>query len=69
MESMGVLSAILAVFSGIAEWFVEIIPVVISIFYTEGALTFMGYLAIIGLAISIIFLLLGVISNFLHFRG
>lgn len=64
-----ILSAILAVFSGVAEWFVEIIPIVVSIFYAEGALTFMGYLAVIALAISVIFLLVGVISNFLHFRG
>lgn len=68
-----ILGSILAVFSGIAEWFVEIIPVVISLFYTTvegvGSLTFLGYLAIIGLGISVIFLMLGVISNFLHFRG
>ena len=64
-----ILSAILAVFSGVASWFVEIIPVVVSIFYAEGALTFMGYLAVIALAISVVFLLVGVISNFLHFRG
>ena len=64
-----ILSAILAVFSGVAAWFVEIIPVVVSIFYAEGALTFMGYLAVIALSISVVFLLVGVISNFLHFRG
>jgi hypothetical protein len=38
-------------------------------FYAEGALTFLGVLAVAGLAVSVVFLLMGVVSNFLHFRG
>lgn len=66
---MGVLEAVLAVMTGVAGWFVETIPTIISIFYAENALTFMGVLAVAGLSVSVIFLFLGVISNFLHFRG
>lgn len=68
-KDMGVLEAVLNVMSGISTWFVETIPTIISIFYAENALTFMGVLAVAGLAISVIFLLMGVIQNFLHFRG
>lgn len=52
-----VLSAVLAVFMAIANWFTEAIPVITAFFYAEGALTFMGVLAVAGLAISVVFLL------------
>lgn len=69
MAETSVLDAVLAVFMAIANWFTEAIPVITAFFYADGALTFMGVLAVAGLAISIVFLLIGVISNFLHFRG
>lgn len=69
MTGATVLDAVLAVFMAIANWFTEAIPVITAFFYAEGALTFMGVLAVAGLAVSIVFLLIGVISNFLHFRG
>lgn len=52
-----VLSAVLAVFMAIANWFTEAIPVITAFFYAEGALTFMGVLAVAGLAVSVVFLL------------
>lgn len=62
-----------AVFSAIFDWMIDAIPSVIAVFWTEGAsggeLTFLGVLALIALAISIFFLLLGLIQNFLHLRG
>lgn len=66
---MAIITAILAVFSAIAEWFVDIMPTVLSIFWAEGSLTILGALAVCGLAISVIFLVMGVIQKFLHFRG
>lgn len=69
MASTSVLDAVLAVFASMAQWFSTTIPTITSIFYAEGALTFMGVLAVAGLAVSVVFLLIGVISNFLHFRG
>lgn len=69
MAEGNVLSAVLAVFMAIANWFTEAIPVITAFFFADGALTFMGVLAVAGLAVSIVFLLIGVISNFLHFRG
>lgn len=69
-ETVGILPQILGVFMAIAEWFVDAIPVVISLFYdaTTG-LTFLGYLAVIALAISVVFLLMMVIERFLSFRA
>lgn len=69
MTGSTVLTAVLAVFTSIGEWFAEMLPTIMSMFYAEGALTFLGVLAVAGLGVSIIFLLIGVISNFLHFRG
>lgn len=64
----GVLGSIFDVFSAIANWFAETLPVIMQMFYNTEGLTFLGALAVAGLGISIIFLLIGVISNFLHFR-
>ena len=73
---MGVLTAILAIFTGIGEWFVTSFNMVVPIFWTAptgegttGSLTFMGVLAVAGLAISVVFLLIGIIQRFLKFKG
>lgn len=65
-----ILTAVFDVFSEVGAWFVEFIPTIIGIFYTaEAGLTFLGVLAVVSLGISIIFLVMGLIQNFLHFRG
>lgn len=70
MGENGIVSVIFAVFSAIAEWFSETLPTIIEMFYVaETGLTFLGGLAVVGLGVSVVFLLMGVISNFLHFRG
>lgn len=67
---MSVLSGILDVFSGVASWIAEAVAELIPMFYVaETGLTFLGVLAVAGLAISVAFLIIGVIQNFLHFRG
>lgn len=70
-----VLDAVLAVFSSIGAWFSEFVPTLFSLFWTPGvngeggSLTFLGVLAVAGLAFSVVFLVIGLIQNFLHFRG
>lgn len=68
-----VLTDVLAIFSGVGDWIAEAVQALIPMFYIadgEGAgLTFLGVLAVAGLAISVVFLIIGVIQNFLHFRG
>ena len=67
---MSVLEAILAVFMSVGEWIGGAITALIPIFWVaETGLTFLGVLAVAGLAISVTFLLIGLIQNFLHFRG
>lgn len=64
-----VLEAIFAVFSAVGDWIVSAIEALIPMFYAGGSLTFLGVLAVAGLALSVVFLLLGIIQRFLHFRG
>lgn len=66
----GVLGAVFEVFTGVAGWIAEAVAELIPMFYVaESGLTFLGVLAVASLAISVAFLIIGVIQNFLHFRG
>lgn len=65
-----VLDAVLAVFTAIANWISSAVTNIMPMFYTTGeGLTFLGVLAVAGLGFSVIFLIMGIISNYLHFRG
>ena len=65
-----VVTSITGVFTAMASWITTTIPSVVSVFYdAESGLTFMGTLAIIALSVSVFFLLMGLVQNFLHFRG
>ena len=65
-----VLTSILAVFTAIGEWISTAVTSLIPMFYVaETGLTFLGVLAGAGLAFSVVFLIIGLIQNFLHFRG
>lgn len=71
-----VLNAILGVFTAVGDWFAKFVPSLYELFWTApaaeggtGSLTFLGVLAVAGLAISVVFLVVGLIQNFLHFRG
>lgn len=67
--SNGIIGAITSVMDAVFTWLGTALQSVIAIFYAEGALTFLGTLALISLAIGLFFLLVGVISSFLHLRG
>lgn len=64
-----VLDKILAVFDSVSDWLVTAMGNIEPLFYTDGNLTFLGVLAIAGLAISVCFLLIGIVQKFLHFAG
>lgn len=67
---MSIVSSITGVFKAIADWIVEMLPSITAVFYNaETGLTFLGTLSVIGLGISVFFLLMGLIQNFLHLRG
>lgn len=65
-----VLDAVLDIFSNVGTWISNAVTDLMPMFYSPtSGLTFLGVLATAGLAFSVIFLIIGVISNFLHFRG
>ena len=66
---MGILEAILAVFTAVGTWLQTAVTNLIPMFWAEGSLTFLGVLAVAGLAFSVIFLVMGIIQRFLHFGG
>lgn len=62
-----VLNSILDVFDAVSTWIGEAVTAVIPMFYAESGLTFLGVLAVAGLAFSVIFLIIGIIQRFLKF--
>lgn len=70
-----IVQAILAVFGDISEWIIQALLDLTGLFWSangtgEGfSLTFFGVMAVVGLGISVIFLLIRVIQNFLHLRS
>ena len=66
---MDVLTAILAVFTAVGDWIGDAVLSFLPMFYAEGNLTFLGVLAVAGLAFSVVFLMIGIIQRFLQFRG
>ena len=57
------------VWSDVMTWITGSLESVQVVFYDEGQLTFLGTLAVIGVAIGIGFLIIGVVQNFLKLRG
>lgn len=67
---MNVLESILDVFDAVSTWIQTAVTAVMPMFYSaDSGLTFLGVLAVAGLAFSVVFLIIGIIQNFLHFRG
>lgn len=67
---MSIVKSITGVFSEIGTWISEAINDLLPMFYSsENGLTFLGTLAVCGLAFSVVFLLISLIQNFLNFRG
>lgn len=64
-------AAITDVWSDIMEWIVTSLGSIQVVFYnTEtSTLTFMGTLAVIGVAIGVAFLIVGLVQNFLRLRS
>jgi hypothetical protein len=66
----GVISAVFDVFSNVSTWIVETIPTLTGMFYNaEDGLTILGTLGVASLAISVAFLLIGLIQRFFNFSA
>ena len=63
------IGAITDVWTDVMQWVTTSIGNVQTVFYTEDGLTFLGTLSVIGVSVSIAFLIIGVVQNFLHLRG
>lgn len=69
-STASILTYILEVFTAVGNWISTAVNNLMPMFYNaETGLTFMGILSVAGLAFSVVFLVLGIIQNFLHFRG
>ena len=66
---MTIITKITDVFSAIGDWITTAVGDIMPLFYANDDLTLLGVLAVCGLAVSIFFLLMGVIQRFLHFGG
>ena len=65
-----VVTSITEVWSAIFDWMITAISELMPVFYVpETGLTLLGVLAIIALGVSIFFLILGLIQNFLTLRA
>lgn len=71
---MEIISAITSVFDSVADWFISVLPTILTLFYTPGVeggagqLTVLGALSIFGLGIAVIMLCLNMVKDFLRFR-
>lgn len=66
------ITAILDVFESVGNWIViTLTDVVVPMFWAsaDSELTFFGVLAVAALGVSLFFLLVRVVQNFLHFRS
>lgn len=72
---MEIWTAISGVFTAVFIWLVSAVQSVLSVLWVvdgttgTGSLTVLGVLAVVALAISVFFLILGLIQKFFHFRG
>lgn len=65
---MEIITAITNVFDAIGSWLVGAVGDMIPLFYVaESGLTLLGVLAIASLAVSMSFLLIGIVQKFLGF--
>ena len=69
-----VLDVVFEVFDQIGQWITGMLDSLTGIFWHTnaegiGELTFLGVLALCGLGFSVVFLIIGIIQRFLHFRG
>ena len=66
---MNIVSQITGVFDTVGAWLVSAVQGMVPLFYDSAdGLTLLGTLSIIGLSVSLSFLLIGVVQKWLRFR-
>lgn len=67
---MSVLDKMFEVFDAVGTWIGEAVSAMIPIFWdSTNGLTFLGTLAVLGVAFAVMFLIIGIIQKFLHIAG
>lgn len=67
---MSVLDKMFEVFDAVGTWIGEAVTAMIPIFWdSTNGLTFLGTLAVLGVAFAVMFLIIGIIQKFLHIAG
>lgn len=69
MTEGNIITGLLQGIGMVGEWLIEFIPTVLGMFWSAGTFTALGWLLVIGMGISIFFLIVGFISNFIRLRG
>lgn len=65
-----VITALTDVWDAVSTWLVGAFKGIMPMFYdAESGLTFMGVLAAASLGVGLIFLLIRIVQNFIHFRS
>ena len=64
-----ILDGVFSVFSNIGTYIANAFSGLVGLFWTGEQLTFLGILGVVGLCVGIVILFIGLISNFIHFRG
>ena len=63
------IGTITTAWTDVMDWVTGSLGSVQAVFYAENSLTFLGTLAVIGVAMSGSLLLINIISNFIKLRG
>lgn len=67
---MSVLDKMFEVFDAVGTWIGDAVQAMIPIFWdSTNGLTFLGTLAVLGVAFAVMFLIIGIIQKFLHIAG
>ena len=63
------ITAFADIWTGLASFLTTLFPQVISLFYVDGALTFVGVMAVIMAGVSLVLLVFNLIRSFFAMRG
>lgn len=64
-----IVTAIFAIFTAVLDWFGTALATVSAIFYADGALTFIGTVCLVGLAIAVVVMLIAMLRSLIKGRG
>lgn len=64
-----IISSVMEIFTAILNWFTTSMTAVSNLFYTDGNLTLVGVMALLGLGIGVFTVVVGIIRSLIKARG